>query len=145
MINFELRCDRPKDRGLRMELSSTPTVEPSTSSVWVGEDAFGFLEPSISKYCAGYKEFSHWGVTEIRRQEWLAIKQDWHRLAAKLERASTSREYNETAWLQSQEAKRELSENFDDIKSGLSLLIPGLSEWIEGVLATQQSIFLRGV
>ena len=128
-----------------MELSSTPSLEPSTSSVWVGEDAFGFLEPSISKYCAGYKEFSHWGVTEVKRQEWLAIKEEWQRLAAKLERASTPRDYNETIWLQSQEAKRELSENFDGIRSGLSPLISGLSEWIESTLATRQSIFLKGV
>jgi len=145
MISLELLRDRPKNKGLKMELSSAPSAEPAASSVWVGEDAFGFLEPSINKCCADYKQFSHWGVTEIKWQEWLAIKEDWRRLASKLEEASTPHDYSETAWLPSQEAKPELSENFEAIKLGLSLLISELSGWIEGALAGGQSIFLRGI
>ena len=40
-----------------------------------------FLEPSIRKYAPQYaRRYSHWGVTEILRQEWHDIIKDWKRL-----------------------------------------------------------------
>jgi hypothetical protein len=145
MIIFGFQRDRPKHKGLTMELSSDASSTPHTSSAWIAEDAFSFLEPSIQKYCAGNKEFSHWGLTEIRREEWLAIKEDWQRLAAKAARANTAGEYNESVWLQSEEAKRVLNENFSAVRSGLPQLISQLSDWVESAMTGRQSIFLKGI
>jgi|HubBroStandDraft_1064217.scaffolds.fasta_scaffold58994_2 hypothetical protein len=145
MINFELQYERPKHIGLKMELSSSPSAASPASSVWVGEDAFGFLEPSVKKHCAEYREFSHWGVTEIKRGEWLAIKEDWQRLAVKLGQTDNAREYDETVWLQSDDSRRELTENFEAIRSGVPRLIQELSHWIDDTLASRQSIFLKGI
>jgi hypothetical protein len=145
MITSDFQRDRPKDKVLMMELSSDAAPTPDTSSAWVSEDAFGFLEPSVQKYCAGYKEFSHWGLTEIRREEWLAIKEDWQRLAAKAARANTASEYNENVWLQSDGARNVLNENFSAVRSGLPQLVSQLSDWVESAMSGRQGIFLKGI
>jgi len=143
MINFELLRDPPKPRGLRMELSLA--ASSSESSVWVGEAAFGLLEPSVKEHCVGYKEFSHWGVTEIRREEWSEIRKDWQGLAAALERATAASDYTGRACRWSSEASREFAENFSAVRSGLLQLISELSAWIEDAMESHQSVFLRGV
>ncbi len=47
------------------------------SGVYVAEDAFFFLEGCVSRHYSPYSKFGHWGVTEIRRNQWLLILQDW--------------------------------------------------------------------
>jgi hypothetical protein len=51
----------------------------------VSEDAFGFLEPSVKQHCPRYRDMSHWGMTDVRREEWVAILRDWEWISKELE------------------------------------------------------------
>jgi hypothetical protein len=145
MIDLELRRTRPQHKGLNVELSpGRPPTSPSASA-WVSEDAFGFLEPSVKRLCSNYREMSHWGVTEVRREEWLVIAEDWRRLALALDRADSPLDYADDVWLFSDEAKLEFSENFSALKIGLSKLIGDLDNWIYRTVTEHECIFIKGI
>jgi hypothetical protein len=127
-----------------MELSSTSSHGVG-KSVWVSEDAFSFLEPAVRECCADYKQYSHWGITEIRRVEWPQLQRRWQGLADKLERASSADEYGENVWLGSDESKQDFREHFSSVKAGAVGMISELSSWIDGILAEQPSVFLKGI
>jgi hypothetical protein len=143
MIDFEVIYRRPLNRGLRIELSS---IDPAASkSVWVSEGAFGFLEPSIKTHCEGYKEMSHWGVTEIRHEEWLMILDEWRQIAAELASADTAERYTRPVWFFSDEAKKEFREHFGVFKRNLIVLIQRLSEWIAQASGAGDPILMKGI
>jgi hypothetical protein len=142
-MNFEVKSKRPG--GLWIGLSSERSATSPNNSVWVTEDAFGFLEPSIAKFCTEYKEFSHWGLTQINRQDCLAILEDWRQLIIELEHVENSLQYTRIVWLNSDDAKRDFRNDFSGVRSRLAGLVKDLDVWIRHALADSECIFMHGI
>lgn len=87
---------------------------------------------------------SHWGVTEVTRDEWLSIIEDWHGIARSLEVAATSHDFAEPRVLFSYDSE-DFSQNFEVSKASLLRLFDELIAWLRHALADHTSISILGI
>jgi hypothetical protein len=145
MINFCLMTKDQVTSGLVIELSPYPVgALASPESVFVSEAAFGFLEPSIRKHCSRYTEMSHWGITEVDREEWLAVIAEWNLVETDLAKAVAFEDYSRPRFLFSDVAG-DFQEHFGSYREPLLALIAGLRSWFQGTLTSTASIAVKGV
>ena len=144
MIDFSLGTAEQKARGLNIGLS--PGVYAGKSShqgaLYVSESAFIFLESSIKRHSIKYaKPYSHWGITEISRQEWNYIISDWQQLKEDVAAATNAHELG----VDLKELGREFNNGFEENKYALLTMIDQLIDWLHSTLRTHEQVSILGI
>lgn len=144
MIDFSLGTAGQKARGLNIALSPGKYADKSSQqhALYVSENAFIFLESSIKRHSPKYaKPYSHWGITEISRQEWNYIISDWQQLKKDVAAATNAHELG----IDLKELGREFDNGFDENKSALLAMIDQVIHWLHLTLRTYEQVSILGI
>ena len=78
-MDFSLKTSSELTGSMVMELLPGPYDGRvnNDEAIFIGDEAFEFLEPSIRQFCPAFGEYAHWGVTEVTRDQWKDILHDW--------------------------------------------------------------------
>ena len=147
MIDCEIKPREKVTTGLTMELSPCDANNGEmieSKSIFVSEAAFGFLEPSVEKYCSEYGTYAHWGTTRVSSEEWGFILEDWRLLAEELEHAVKPEEFTRAHFVVL-DVKRDFQKDFNSSKKALGLFINQLSAWIKQALEYCTVIVITGI
>lgn len=87
-MEFDFRL-RNEGRGLVMQLVPGRAEDEAAlrAQVFIAEEAFGFIEPCINANWPAYKNYGHWGVSEIPVAAWRAIAAGMEGLRSRLNEA----------------------------------------------------------
>jgi hypothetical protein len=111
----------------------------------IAEGAFSFLEPGIKRHCPSYAlRYAHWGVTEISRQEWIAIFDEWERLKVNLEAARLTPHLGILRFVV-KDVRSEFVKDFDRNRVRLSRIIGRLTDWMRAELLVHEHISVLGI
>ena len=115
------------------------------TSLYVEETAFSFLEPSIRKRSVAYaRSYSHWGIMEIHREEWIDILQDWRQLGSNVTSTKTIQEFRSLCSV-SERLAIEFNEAFEINKTNLLKMIDQLIDWCRSELRSHDQICVIGI
>jgi hypothetical protein len=111
-------------------------------SLFFEEEVFSYLEPIIKRHVEAY---DHYAFTEIKKEQWLAIVNDFDKLELQLiSSKSVSDLQNQVGFIFKRGDERFLS-NFDVNKVALSRLVSEFSKWIRGKTNEHDSITILGL
>lgn len=146
MIDFRIKSASEKSGGLNVGLSAGPYCRKVSllEAVYVTEDAFAILEPSIVRYCPRYRHFGHWGVTNIGKDEWLAILGDWSSAERQLSQESTVDVLTGTLLLP-EEIARNIAASFGSSCEPLRQMLQALNAWLRSVLLRFDEVCILGI
>ncbi|HLJ86503.1 MAG TPA: hypothetical protein VKZ53_06750 [Candidatus Angelobacter sp.] len=147
MIAFNLKTGAQKHGGLNIGLC--PGIYEGKQSrekcIYVSEAAFGFLEPDMRKHSSKFaRPYSHWGITEISRDEWQAILRNWNLLRQEFAMANTIEEICHIHPV-GLDRKDEFGNDFDRNKFALLKMIDELSDWVSVRLVENDQITVLGI
>jgi hypothetical protein len=147
-IDFRLRSKEQMAgrRGLTMQLiPGLPADEVAIKdSVFVSEDAFGFVEPIITRCWPKYSGYAHWGVTTIPVYSWNEILISTKRLINSLLTAANAKDIEGIGFL-FEYVKDEFFENFTLIRHQLSSMLEELMAWLEIRMRYCEFITISGI
>jgi hypothetical protein len=111
-------------------------------SLFFEEEVFGYLEPIIKRHVETY---DHYAFTEIEKEQWLAIVNDFDKLELQLiSSKSISDLQNQVSFIFKRGDER-FSSNFDINKTALSQLVAEFSKWIRAKTNEHDSITILGM
>lgn len=147
MLDFTIRNWDERRSGLSIGLCPGKYVgkESRSGSIFISESSFACMESTIKECSAPLsKNYSHWGVTEIPRSEWVEIISRLERLRSGVLAASS---YAEALPLlpRLNFIEEAFTEDFETSKIGLSTLISNLNRWADKTLLQHDSISVLGV
>lgn len=119
-------------------------LESYDQRIRIHEDAFWPLEPAIRRFCDRYVPDSHYGVTAISRDQWIAILAEWERLADLADHAVLPIEIAQLRAL-SVHLRREFFRDFRRNCAKLSRLIRRLTAQLRDVLQSYDEISILGI
>jgi hypothetical protein len=147
MLDFRIRKWDERNGGLFMGLcpGEYGGKQSQDQAIFIAEKSFACIEP-ILKECSVHfsRKYSHWGVTEILRDEWSEIIPRLRTLKVKVTRASSSEELLEFL-PPSETFELEFTLHFEMNRIGLCGLIDQLLPWIERTLHEDSSISILGI
>lgn len=146
MIDFRIKSATEKSGGLNIGLSAGPYRGKLShlEAIYVTEDAFTVLEPSIVRHCPRYGQFGHWGVTHVVKDEWMPVLGDWSTAERLLAQASTVTVLRETLLLPKQIALC-IGTSFASSPEPLRQMLQGLIAWIRYVLLRFDEVCILGI
>jgi hypothetical protein len=137
MIDFDFRREA---RGLVMELQTATGGD----SLFIPEDAFGFIEPCVTAAWPSYANHGHWGRTTISPSACSEIVGAMKALRQSLTSASQLSEVDGLGFLFSH-LREEFSGDFDANRTGLMRMIDAICDWLEIWIARSISVTIVGV
>ncbi|MDN3575436.1 hypothetical protein QWZ03_01440 [Chitinimonas viridis] len=145
-IDFRLKAKEQVISGLVMELVPGPLSEPESrkESIFLDEDAFGFLEPCVVVAWPGYAKYGHWGDTEIPVEVWGDIITLLSELHGSLERSSAPEEVKGLGFI-FDDVEKYFIENFSNLRSKILIFIDELICWLKSKIVRCQYISIIGV
>ncbi len=142
MIDYEFKKLDAVNSGLTMELYPGKRDYPlNENSIYVTENAFGFVEPLIWK---SFGKYSHWGRNSIERDLWLVINSDIRRVAVSLENSTNPEEIFELRFM-CDEVRDEYVKTFPQSKLDLLKFMNALTNWISTELTRNSFITVFGI
>jgi hypothetical protein len=145
-MDFRLKKRRTGHAGLNMGLfpGLYHEVGSGKDAIHIGEDPFWLLEPAIKKHCARYSNMAHYGRTDIPREEWFRILDEWDRLRNQLVIALLTTDI-QTLRLVPRYARREFVRDFHRNCLKLAKMIGQLSVWMRRELQLNDHISIHGI
>lgn len=154
MSLFELKEGIGHKGGLVIEIGEGPQVAGAqTPCLYVRDEAFSFIEPSLSRHAANYAPGARYGVTEIAAEAWKAVVKDLRALAARLT-AWASLSDMDIAWVHTVDLDNDVEidsatfrQRFDDPgqRDALRVFLVSVADWIEESLTRQTVLTVYGV
>ncbi|HWA93832.1 MAG TPA: hypothetical protein VG844_04460 [Terracidiphilus sp.] len=114
-------------------------------AIFIAENSFGCIEPTIKECSVQFsRKYSHWGVTEVLRDEWSEIIPKLKILKEEAMRASSPEELLKVL-SPSEVFESEFNLHFVMNRNGLCALIDQLLPWVEKTLHEDDSVSILGV
>jgi hypothetical protein len=111
-------------------------------SLFFEEEVFGYLEPIIQRHVETY---DHYAFTEIKKEQWLAIINDFDKLELQLTSSKLVSDLQDQVGFIFKRGDERFSSNFDINKIALSKLISEFSKWIRAKTNEHDSITILGM
>jgi hypothetical protein len=145
-MDFSLKKLQRGHKGLNLGLVPGPYVRGSMpdNAIHIAEDAFWFLEPGIQKHVPGYANYGHYGVTQIPREKWLRILDEWEQLRLELDVAQLNADGPVLHFIR-KHTSEEFIRDFERNRAGLSMMIANLDRWIREELENTDQMFIAGI
>jgi hypothetical protein len=145
-MDFRLKKLKRGHGGLNMGLcpGSYKGDPMPDDAIHIHEDSFWLLEKGIGKRFARYKNYSHYGVTDFSRQEWLVVLDEWEHLRLKLERARLTTDLEELRTIPMY-ARKLFVRDFSRNCAGLADMIGRVSDWVRAKLSANDHLFVAGI
>jgi hypothetical protein len=147
MLDFRIRKWDERNGGLFMGLcpGKYGGKQSFDQAIFIAEKSFACIEPIIKECSIPFsRKYSHWGVTEILRDEWSEIIPRLRTLKMEATRASSPEELLKS--LPSSETfESEFRLHFEMNRNGLCGLIDQLMLWIEKTLHEGNSVSILGI
>ena len=137
MIDFDFRREA---HGLVMELQTAT----GDDSLFIPEDAFGFVESCVTTAWPPYANHGHWGRTTIAPAAWRDISNAKKALRQSLIGAKDLSEVDGIGFLFSH-LRAEFSGDFEANRVGLARMIDAICEWLEIWIARSVPVTIVGV
>lgn len=147
MLDFQIRKWDERNGGLFMGLcpGKYSGKKSRDHAIFIAENSFGCIEPTIKECSVQFsRKYSHWGVTEVLRDEWYEIIPRLKTLKGAVMRASNPEELRK-ALSQSEALESEFNLHFEMNRNGLCALIDQLLPWIEKTLHEDCSVSILGL
>ncbi|TJZ72018.1 hypothetical protein [Chitiniphilus eburneus] len=145
MIDFSVKNGSKRTGGLVMEiLVDGSSSELAGSSIFIEEEAFGFLEGVLAKSWPSYTKYGHWGRTTVPMDVWLGIVDEWDALSVKLMKMESHDENVGLSFL-FDETKIDFEENFICYRSGIAKMIREIKVWSEEVACSFDCVTVVGI
>lgn len=150
MINFNLHSFYEGIHGLIFEFALPPNKDEvwSKTSKYLTEGAFYFIEGFISEHVPKYKEFGHWGITDVNKEQWLFIKPQLLLLKDKVDAAQNLEEINHDLLNFGhifEEYLEDMINGFSIYKPLFSKMISDFITWIDDSMEEYGEIYILGV
>lgn len=129
---MELVPGVPEDRVARKE------------SVFIGENAFGFIEPCITKCWPAYKNYGHWGESKIPTETWREIVASLLKLRTDLSDANSPQDVSGLGFIFA-EIRRQFHSDFEEMRILIVGMITRLVFWLEERLTSCSYITIVGI
>jgi hypothetical protein len=128
-IDFRLRNE---GRGLVMQLVPGRAEDEIAlrAQVFIAEEAFGFIEPCVGAGWPAYKNYGHWGVSEIPVAVWRGIAADMEGLRSRLNEARGFEEVAEIGYL-SDITRDAFRADFARLRGRVAAFIEALLTWLK--------------
>lgn len=140
--------------GLIVQIGTgTKEANGATSSIYVRDDAFSFIEPILKRRVANYHPYARWGVTEIQADAWLPVVADLKSLAARLA-AGEALSSADIAWVHTVDEDNGIETDADmfrqQVGNGESLaalraFLERVAEWVEDSLQQEAVLTIYGI
>ena len=147
MLDFQIRKWDERSSGLNMGLCPGKYIgrQSRNEAIFIVESSFGCIEPTIKECSALFSnKYSHWGVTEILKDEWSEIISRLGLLKAEAVRAS-SPEALLKALPSSAILESEFKLQFEINRNGLRSLLDQLLPWLQKALLEHNSVSILGL
>jgi len=150
MINFKFQLINEVNTGLIFEFAvpdQNNSVNNSTSK-YLTEDAFGFIEGIINKHIITYKHYGHWAETVLNKKEWLLIRPELLALQYKIDKAQNISEVENELFnfnFIQEECLDKVTNGFVRYKPNLSKMITDFISWIDMNIETHGSVRIIGI
>jgi hypothetical protein len=147
MLDFRIQKWTERTSGLMMGLCPGKYVGERSreQAIYIAERSFGCIELTIRECSVPFsRKYSHWGKTEIFRDEWSEIVPRLKVLKVAAIQASSPEELLKVL-PSSEPIKSEFRQDFEMNRSGLCDLIDQLLFWIENTLKEYHSISVLGI
>jgi hypothetical protein len=127
-----------------MEILPGPYREKcwNEGSLFFEEEVFGYLEPIIQRHIENY---DHYAFTEIKKEQWLAIANDFDKLEFQLTLSKSISDFQNQVGFIFKRGDERFSSNFDINKIALSQLVSEFSKWIRAKTNEYDSITILGM
>ncbi|MGE9658201.1 hypothetical protein ACQP6C_06860 [Snodgrassella alvi] len=157
MINFNLQSYYKNIGGLIFEFAIPPNKKAlrsttrSTTSKYLTEGAFSFIEGIIYEYVPKYGEYGHWGITEVNTEQWLLIKPALLRLKTRVDQAQNLKELKSDLFdfrfvcMLEDDYLKETAHKFSKSKPLLSQMIIDFIAWIDVNIQKCGSFYIMGI
>ena len=99
----------------------------NTNSLFFEEEVFGYLENIIARHVPSY---DHYAFTEINKETWDKIVQDFLTLESRLYEAQSGDKLLEDVGFLFRDSETRFTEGFQENKAALSRLLGEVSIWI---------------
>jgi hypothetical protein len=147
MLDFQIKTWDERMGGLNMGLCPGKYIgrQSRNEAIFIPEGAFGCIEPTIKECSAHFsRKYSHWGITEIPRDEWTEVIQMLGVLQAEAARASSPEELLKALPLP-ETMELEFKLHFEVNRNGLCNLLDQLLAWLQKTLREDNSISVLGL
>ncbi|HEY5330965.1 MAG TPA: hypothetical protein VIJ79_13850 [Acidobacteriaceae bacterium] len=146
MIDFRIKSADEKVGGLNLGFCAGRYLgkDSRRKGVYVTEDAFAFLEPSIAVRWPTYCNFGHWGVTAINRESWQLIIEDWQNLGRIAEDAKAPEAICRAVTIP-MEVAHEVRANFQDCRQGVASMMRTLIPLLREMLESEDEVCVMGI
>ena len=154
MSLFELEEGVGHKGGLVLEIGEGPEVEGArTRCLYVHDEAFSFIEPSLVRHAGNYAPGARYGVTEIIAEAWKAVVEDLRALAVRLTEESVPLDAD-IAWVHTVDLDDDVEidsatfrRRFEDAgqRDALRAFLVSVADWIEESLARQTVLTVYGI
>ena len=115
------------------------------NAIHVSEDVFWFLEPSIQRHSVQYsRPYSHYGVTEVVREEWIEILNEWNSLKINLKSAMLTPQVGILRFIP-RDSRTRFVRDFDRNRIGPSRMISRLDDWMRTRLVDHEQVTVIGI
>ena len=140
VIDFDFRSE---GSGLVMELQAATAGKP-LDSLFIPEDAFGFIEPCVRGAWPEYADFGHWSKTAIPPSVWREIVEAMQALKASLESASQLTDVEGIGFLFAH-LRDKFGNDFDANRARLLRMIDETCEWLNIWITRSVDVAIIGV
>ena len=132
--------------GLHMGQSAGPYQRSSSRErgVYLAEHAFFFVEGSVLRHSPRYRNYGHWGITEIHRKEWNLILRDLVLIAERASKTLTPEDFREVTGI-SERLEGLICGSFPASRDSLAEMLDDLSEWVREALLTIECVCVLGI
>jgi hypothetical protein len=147
MLDFRIRKWDERDGGLFLGLcpGKYGGQQSHDQAIFIAEKSFGCIEPTIKECSVLFsRKYSHWGVTEILRDEWSEIIPRLRTLKAEAAGASTPEELLK-AFSPSEIIESDFRLHFETNRKDFCGLLDQLLPWIEQRLHEYESVSILGI
>ena len=146
-MDFRLKKLRRGHCGLNIGFGPGPFLgDPMPeNAIHVSEDVFWLLEPSIQRHSVQYsRPYSHYGVTEVVREEWIEILNEWNSLKINLKSAMLTPQVGILRFIP-RDSRTRFVRDFDRNRIGPSRMISRLDDWMRTRLVDHEQVTVIGI
>jgi hypothetical protein len=129
------------------------STQGQAPSIYLTDEAFSFVEPSLFRHAAQYGNMSRWGVTEVSRSEWQLIVDELKHLSAQFSNGQKPLPAD-FIWVHTADLDSDVetdsvafSHRFDDPPTlrKLSEFLVGVADWVERTAQSEKVLTVFGV
>jgi len=145
-IDFALKSKAQVRGGLIMELAPDMLDDSIAieESVYLSENAFGFIERCITKCWPAYANYGHWGRSKIPVDTWRDIVNLLLELRANLVEARTPDEVIGLGFI-FDDVRKAFHSDFGNMRLAISKMITELVSWLESKMPICSHITIIGI